>query len=216
MATLVERVRATISVEDDDFFEDSTIVDYLNSSLNRIVSYLTSVETRTARSLRALDLLRKSQPATATAAPTLVSSGIYQGTVNVPTDLLQLMNMTYKTSTRMRELHPGKTDMIFAGNAQPSVNESYYTFLVSGSTRTARVFVHESDAVGTYTLTYVAKPTALTDASTAVASLPKSLENAVIYGAAEMLLLQESPKDMNVNIDRIRTIYQEELAGGTF
>jgi hypothetical protein len=62
----------------------------------------------------------------------------------------------------------------------------------------------------------IVRPTALTTASTSLSSLPEQLENAVIYGAAEMMILQESIKDPNNSLQVVRGIYQDELNGGTF
>lgn len=216
MATLVERLRAIVSSEEDDFFEDEILVSYLNRSQQRVVSYCVALELSSRRSLRALDSLRKVGQQTAVSAPTLVSGTTYQGTVNVPADLLQLEYLRYDGTITMRELPVTKLQQLFDGNAQPSVNEGYFHHILNGSTKTLKVFVHESDAAATYDLFYVAKPTDINENATAFTSVPIQLENAILYGAAEMMLMQESAKDPNNGLATIRGIYTEELSRGIY
>ena len=217
MATLVQRLRATISAESDDFFEDDTLVDYLNASQQRIVSYLVALESSSNRTFRALDELRKNASASVVATPTLVTglTGVFTAEINVPSDLLQLHFLRYKENVTARELPVTKIRQIWDGNAKPTANEIYYHFSLNGSTKRLTVYTYEA-TTDTYRIFYTAKPTDVTDASEAFVSIPAQLENAAIYGAAEMALMQESVKDPNNSIQAFTQLYKEELNGGMF
>lgn len=217
MATLVQRLRSVLSAEEDDFFEDDTLLSYLNASQQAVVSYFVSIETRTPRTLRALDKLRKTSPVAVTATPTLLTGETYKATLNVPTDLLQLVNIVYDSTVPCRELPPNKLNQLFAGNATPSANEIFYVTGLSGSTRIYTIYTFE-DEIKTCDLYYFANPASLVLGSTSLTSLPSQLENAVIYGAAVMLLMQEAPRDPNItpSTNALREIYTSELQGGTF
>lgn len=214
MATLVERLRSVISSEDDDFFDDDTLLFYLNKSQHRIVSYMASLEQRSGKSLRALDKLRRTASATA-GASTLLYGTVYQCQFNLSTDILQILSVRHAGYRTVKELPVTKINHIFDGNYVPSTTEIYYFILDSNGTTVVKLYV-PSTHTGTTEIFYVGTPALLDEDDTALTSLPLQLENAVIYGAAEMALLQESVKDPNNSLQAIQAIYQQELTGGLF
>ncbi len=215
MATLVQRLRAVMSSTEDDFYEDDTLLFYLNKSQYRIVSYLASLEQRANKSLRALDGVRKIITAT-TGASTLLYGTVYESQVNLDTSILQVLSIRHTKYKAVREIALSKIHLIFEGNSKPTADEIFYFIVTSGSTKILKLYEITNHNGVDLELFSIVRPTALTTASTALSSLPEQLENAVIYGAAEMMLLQESVKDPNNSLQIVRGIYQDELNGGTF
>lgn len=215
MATLVERLRSVISSENDDFFSDETLVYYLNKSQHRVVSYLTSLEQRADKSLRALDGLRRVTSVTGS-TPTVVHDGVYQGQFNLPTDILQIIVLRHAGYRVAREIPVSKIHHVFEGNYKPTPDEMFWFILDNNGTKIVKAYVHNLHTPGTCEVFYIGKPANITTSTTAMTSLPLQLENAVIYGAAEMTIAQESVKDPNTSLDVFRRIYQEELTGGAF
>lgn len=217
MATLVERLRSVISSEDDDFFTDDTLLFYLNKSQHRIVSYMASLEQRSEKSLRALDGLRRVTTVTGT-NPAQLHDGVYQGQFNLPTDVLQILTLRRSGYLTVREIPVTKLNHVFEGNYHPTVHEMFYFILDNNGTKIVKVYVAsgQHNTPISCEIFYIGKPTSLVTTSTSMTSLPVQLENAVIYGAAEMSLLQESVKDPNNSLQAVQTIYQQELTGGLF
>ncbi len=204
-----------MSSTEDDFYEDDTLLFYLNKSQYRIVSYLASLEQRANKSLRALDGVRKVITAT-TGASTLLYGTVYESQVNLDTSILQVLSIRHTKYKAVREIALSKIHLIFEGNSKPTADEIFYFIVTSGSTKILKLYeITNHNGVGLEVFSIV-RPTALTEASTSLSSIPEQLENAVIYGAAEMMILQESIKDPNNSLQIIRGIYQDELNGGTF
>lgn len=204
-----------MSSTEDDFYEDDTLLFYLNKSQYRIVSYLASLEQRANKSLRALDGVRKIITAT-TGASTLLYETVYESQVNLDTSILQVLSIRHTKYKAVREIALSKIHLIFEGNSKPTADEIFYFIVTSGSTKILKLYEITNHNGVDLELFSIVRPTALTTASTALSSLPEQLENAVIYGAAEMMLLQESVKDPNNSLQIVRGIYQDELNGGTF
>jgi len=215
MATLVERLRSVVSSVEDDFYEDDTLLFYLNKSQYRIVSYLATLEQRANKSLRALDTVRKVITATAP-APTLLYNSVYETQFNLDTSILQLLSIRHTKYKNVREIATSKIHLVFDGNSKPSADEIFYFIITSGSTKIVKLYESATHAGVNLELFSITRPTDVTTTSTSFSSLPEQLENAVIYGAAEMMILQESVKDPNTSLQTIRAIYQDELNGGTF
>lgn len=215
MATLVERLRSIISSENDDFFSDEVLLFYLNKSQHRVVSYLSSLEQRSEKSLRGLDSLRKVVTVNA-GAVTLIHNGVSQNQMNLPTDVLQIIMIRHAGYRIAREISVSKTHHVFEGNYKPTQDEIFWFVLDNNGTKIVRFYVSDTHQAGSCEIFYIAKPANIAVNATAFTSLPLQLENAVLYGAAEMAIAQESVKDPNNSADLFRRIYQEELAGGAF
>jgi hypothetical protein len=69
---------------------------------------------------------------------------------------------------------------------------------------------------GFVNLFYAAEPSALTLSSTELGDMPEHVENAVIYGAAVMMIGQESVRDPNGNSQIIAEVYKEELQSSAY
>jgi hypothetical protein len=214
--TLVERVRQVVAVEDDDFFKAETILYYINKAQRKVTSYMIQKEkTSPAMSLRALDNIRAiadSGQITATA-----KDNYYQADINFPSDLLDVANLRYDSRTLLRELTATRLYMLEWGNLTPTQFESYYYVTKVSSNKTFRVFLHENPATNKrINIFYFKEPTDLTLTATQLVDLPEQLENAVIYGAAVMMITQESVRDPEGNINVISQTYQEELQANAY
>lgn len=171
----------------------------------------------TDKSLRALDTLRKTASTTPSPIPPtqLGTTTTYQTEFTLPSDVLQVLSLRHIGSRTVRELPVTKINYVLDGNYLQSATELWYFIINSGGARIVKMFV-PSTFTGNVETFYIAKPTDLTIDSTTLVSLPLQLENAVIYGAAEMALLQESVKDPNNSVQALQAIYQQELSGALF
>jgi hypothetical protein len=230
MATLVQHLRSVLAAESDDFFKDETLLFYLNKSQHRVVSLLTALESKPVdksiptppggnlnveKSLRALDSLRKTTTVTPSAAAQLGSTTTYQRNFTLPTTVLQILSLRHIGFRTVRELPVTKINYILDGNHLQSDTELFYYVFDDAGTKKVQMF-GPAVFTGNTDIFFISTPTLLTVNSTTLASLPLQLENAVVYGAAEMALLQESVKDPNNSVQALQAIYQQELSGAIF
>jgi len=230
MATLVQHLRSVLAAESDDFFKDETLLFYLNKSQHRVVSLLTALESKPVdksiptppggnlnveKSLRALDSLRKTTTVIPSAAVQLGSTTTYQRAFILPPSVLQILSLRHIGFRTVRELPVTKINYILDGNYLQSDTELFYYVYNDGNQKKVQMF-GPSVFTGNTEIFFISTPTLLTVNSTTVLSLPLQLENAVIYGAAEMALLQESVKDPNNSVQALQAIYQQELSGAVF
>lgn len=224
MATLVERARQVISADEDAFFNQDTILYYLNKSQKKIMSYLVQQEVRPSqhmrgatKSLRGLDKVRKTFNHTVTSGDVQPMEIFFTGMVPFPTDLNQILYMMYDGETMVRELNSQKLFFLQWGNLKPTKFESYYYVTADDGERKFQVFIPEDPETGkTIKVFYVKEPADIVANSTELVDLPDQLVNAVIYGAALMMLAQESVKDPEGNLQVIMNIYQEELQSSVY
>jgi hypothetical protein len=230
MPTLIQHLRSVVASETDDFFKDETLLYYLNKSQHRIVSYMANLESQRPdksammpqggaatidKSLRALDGLRRVSSVAHTPSPTLITGNVYESIINLPTTVLQILSLRHGGYRTVKELPVTKLNHIFDGNYIPSSSELYYFIVDDTGTKKIRMFV-PSTFSGSTEIFHIAKPTDMTVESTTVPSLPLQLENAVIYGAAEMALFQESFKGQNAAVQALQLVYQQELTSSLF
>lgn len=197
--SLVDRTRVRIASVEDGYFEDSEILDYLNSSKVRVVSGLLQIETAQKKSLRALDQLR-SRTSINPLTGFIEVSGYWEGTVDFPATLLQFDQLRYGT-TPLKEL-TGRLYLLQQGNNIPSKGEGYFTVVE----RKWELYLHEEPASPLH-VWHVKKPSALNLESDSLGDLPDTLENAVIYGAVVLAALKEG----NGSFEGFNAIYQQEL-----
>lgn len=223
MPTLVERVREVVSAESDDFFSDDTILFYLNRVQDKIISFAINKEIQVIkanapiRSFRCLDGLRTSTDFDITTLTVVSYDDYYKTTVTTPADLKQYSFMRYKTSCILRELSDRELHELEFGNKIPTPNEGYLHFtggdidvylnedLSGGTAATNYIFIY-----------YIKNPTALTTVSETMAELPDYLENALIYGAASMMVMQESVENPEARTDLFIGMYQDELTNNIY
>jgi hypothetical protein len=223
MPTLVERAREVVSAVSDDFYTADTILYYLNRVQDRIASIAIVKELSNVKqgspikSLRCLDGLRTSTSFDITSLTVNSYDTYYKTTLTTPSDLNQYNYMRYKTSTILREITDRELYELEWGNRIPSAHEGYIHFtgdaievylnedLSGGSSATNYIYIH-----------YVKNPTALTTSSEEMTEIPEQLENALIYGAATMMVLQEGINDPNNRADLFNQFYQEELKSNLY
>lgn len=213
MPTLVERTRSVISAEDDDFFIDDTVVDYLNKSQEIVTSYLVRLETNMRnKTLRALDGLRKIHEYTIQEGD-LNDDNV--GSIEFPSDLKQHKYLEYNEQTPLKELDPSNLSRLQWGNLNPNVLESYYVVINDG-TKKFKIYLFEDGIDNDINIHYIKNPSEILIGSEGLEEIPFKLENAVIYGAAVMMLGQESVKDPESNIQAIQSIYKEQLENNIY
>lgn len=222
--TLVQRARQVVSAEEDDFFKAETILYYLNKAQKKVVSFLVQEEQRktirtsegilpgTDKSLRALDGLRRR---TTLSLSGFTASGTYFiGSVNFPNDLNRELFVRYK-GTPVRELTSKNLHFLDWGNLQPTQNESYYYITNNGTNKIFELYLYENPN-DPLQLFYITNPTEIGMNDVSLADLPEQIENAIIYGAATMMLGQESVKDPEGNAQVIMQIYRDELQNSVY
>lgn len=207
MATLVERLREITSTKDDDFFDDDTLLYYLNSAKTSVVSYLIEKDSKSYNNLRSLDLLRQ-----------VIDVSTYVGTAQVGTyyktnitvsSILSFTNLFYNGTIPLRQLNSSQLINLSNGSIKPSSFESYYHVITDSSGKKFELYLYESptnstDIVSVYC---VGTPTVIVLGDTAIDDLPTTLLNAVIYGAAALLLSQDSVEGSPSSV----SVYQERF-----
>lgn len=227
MATLVERARQVIAAENDDFFNADTILYYLNKSQRKVVSYMVNQESALLtqkierKSLRALDNLRGSSQVDITTLTVTPVDTYFISEVTFPAATNQFSFLKYKDRTVLREMNTAELVKLNWGNLKPSPFEGYYYVTKQGSDVVFEIYIDEDLSAGTpatnyVKIYYVINPTELTLSSEVLDELPEQLENAVIYGAALMMVMQESVKDPQTQSQIFGQLYQEELQANTY
>lgn len=224
MPSYVERTREVTSSELDDFFGDDTILFYLNKTQQRIVSYLISLEDQSSKSLRALDSLRQHNDLSVNGL-TFTDEGDYFTAElqfpGSPDEINKFMFLKYDQSGVMRELTYNDRLKLEWGNLTPTDSELYYMVTQDSSDNVIfELFTAEDDSATNKNVRvyHILNPTDLVLADESMVELPNRLENALIYGAAKMMITQESINDQNSqNATQIfQQQYQEELQTNTY
>lgn len=217
MPTIVERVRSVVAAEEDDFFRAETILYYANKSLRKVFAYMVTQERQMGndKSLRALDGLKKFSSTVLSAGTS--KDGYFEVDEAFPADLNQILHLRYNDGTILRELTSQKLYMLEWGNLLPTTYEGYY-YVINDGGKKFRLYLSTDPNTTTDTLNlfYIKNPTDLTLTDETFAELPEQLENAVIYGAAMMMIAQESVKDPDGNVNVISQIYKEELQANVY
>lgn len=212
MNTLVEKVRFAVSAENDDFFRDSTIVEYLNRAQDRVISQLIMQETdaKAGRTMRALDNLRYVKDDTTLTEDTNAGSADYiEQDVDITSiDAKEILYISFLKSgtqpVRAKELSSQDLMLLNWGNIKPSSYEAYY-FVKGGDKVT--LFADVIPASSVLWVHYIKKATDIASNTTTLAELPLQLENAVVYGACEMMAIQEQRE----NTANFASLYEEEI-----
>jgi hypothetical protein len=212
MNTLVEKVRFAVSAENDDFFRDSTIVEYLNRAQDRVISQLIMKETdaKAGRTMRALDNLRYVKDDTSLSENANVDGDDYiEQDVDITSinakEILYVGFLKAGTDpVRAKELSSQDLMLLNWGNIKPSSYESYY-FVKGGDKIT--LFADNVPASSVLWIHYIKKASEIDSGTTALAELPLQLENAVVYGACEMMAIQEQRE----NTANFAALYEEEI-----
>jgi hypothetical protein len=195
--TLEQRTRDLIAAEGDDFYDDQNIVDYLNSVLVQMVSRLNSIERDSSRSLRALDRLRETLPATTSGIAAYGS--FYNGTIAVPQDLLQIQYVEYNNQTPLTEISVPELNSLRWSNAVPTSAEGYYVHTRTGGDRVIRYFVHRNDNNLPLVVVFLKQPRPITNSSTTILDLPQQFIPALLFGAAEQASIKENAREAQDN-----------------
>lgn len=223
MATYVERTREVVAAEDDDYFQADTILYYLNKSLRKVVSYMVLHEQESSKSLRALDNLRRYKDISVNGLDFIDRDNYYAVEVPFPVtpgeQINQFTFLKYGQRTVLRELTQNNLVKLEWGNLRPSQFESYYYVTRNNSDDTVFEVYLSSDDSSTdnkVRVYYILNPTDLKLTDEKLPDLPEQLENAVIYGAATMMVMQESVKDPQTQAPLFNQLYQEELQASSY
>lgn len=216
MPTLIERERQVVSAVSDDFFEDDTVLYYLNKSQDKIVSILINQERNQQRSLRALDNLRIHDEVSI--EDSFADEGDYYS-VQVPfpsSNKINQFNYLSWGDTVLREITQNNLIKLKYGNLRPSQSEGYYLVTQDNDGKVFELYLPEEDDTSKLNIFYVAEPTPLEENDEQLPELSSQLENAVIYGAAVMMSTQESVKDPQNQTQLFYQIYQDELSSSLY
>lgn len=214
--TLVERTRQLIAAEDDDFFQAETIKYYINKSLEKIVAYMIQLERKdTVESRRGLDLLRTSTSVpVGTPSPTQ-KRNYWLAYTDILVDQSQFLYLRYKNETVLRELTSKILHKLQWANLIPTQFESYFYITSVNGTPKFQLYLFENPASNTIEIFYVKKPTPIDLTDEEFADVPVQLENAVLYGAAIMMIAQEVGGDrgeaMIASRQLLEAMYEKEL-----
>lgn len=200
MSTLINETRSVISAEDDDYYEDDVILEYLNYSQLEIVSTLVNIELDAKRSLRVIDGLRQEKTLPVTNTDNF--RGFTVGEVASPASLYQLLHLEYD-GIPLRELTGKRKYLLTQANLIPSTFEGYFVTVDEGFT----VYMHTNSS--NVDSQFIARPTALSESDEKMMELPDQLTKSLIYGAAYLMSVQEK----NEASELFDKIYKESLNG---
>jgi len=213
--TLVEKVRYAVSAQNDDFFRDVTIIEYLNRAQDRVVSHLITMEDKqeNGRAVRGLDLLRNVIELTTFPGST-TQSGYNVTEVDLSGQTPAVKEIIYVgflpsagDPIRIKELNNNQHMLLDWGNITPSANEGYY--YVKGNDRFDLYTADApTDTVDKLQIHVIEQPATIEATTEGLAGLPERLESAVIYGACEMMAIQEQRE----NTANFAALYEEELS----
>ena len=217
--TLVQRLKQITATNNDDFFNAETLTHYLNKSQEQIIAYCINKETKGKDTVRSLDPIRRVIETTLTAGNNLIGSvygGIYLSRVTAPFDMRQVSFLNVDNTIPLRQLNEKQLIKLAWGNIRPSSYEAYYNInnrvvtiqLVSFDIYTK---TDVSTAGSTVYVYYISNPTDLTDTSETLTGLTSNLENAVLYGAASMMVMQEGVGELKNNLEAFSAMYKQEL-----
>ena len=210
----IDRLRQVTSNETDTYFEDDVLLYYLNKAKQQVVSYGLIQERGGKSSLRVLDGLRKLLDQNTSGMGLSLVNGYYTGTFNIPSDLEHIDYLEYNNTTPLKEITPNRIFLIKQANAQPSSIEGYYTVINDGTDRQFQIYIHE-DKDKNIRVYYFKKPTALISTSETLGDIPDRLENAVVYKAAVLMLMQEIEAGAE-QIQPFNQIYAQELESNLY
>lgn len=201
--TLVEQVRSIVSAEVDDFFEDSSIVNHLNSGYNDVVSIALSRERTQTNSLRALDSLRTEINITVTSKNPY--GGFFVSTVAKP-PLKEIQSVRVGTIP-VKELTTNRLDNLLYNTATPSINEYYYR-VKSNLIEIYSSNSQEENGV----IEGISKPSQIT---ASMKDVPESsleqLKDAILYMSAHRLIMQETVRENATTSFKQEALEQIEL-----
>lgn len=214
--TLVERARQLIAAEDDDFFEAETIKYYINKSLEKVVAYMIQLERKDPiESRRGLDLLRTSTSVTVGTPSPTQQRNYWLAYADIPVDQSQFLYLRYKNETVIREVTSKRLHKIQWANLIPTQFESYFYVTSVSGTPKFQLYLYENPSTNGIEIFYVKKPTPIELTDEEFTDLPVQLENAVLYGAAIMMLAQEVGGDRGeavvANRQLLEGMYEKEL-----
>jgi hypothetical protein len=215
--TIIQRTLDALASEQDDFFDEDAVLEYLNSTLLDVVTRLSAIERSSPRSLRSLDNLRV--VSTTTTSGIAPQGNFFTGTVAVPQELYELQYVEYNLSIPLREIATPQLYQLRWGNAVPTSAEGYYNFTKTGGTRVLRYYVHRADSDLPINLNYIQRPTALNKNSTTITGLPDRFINVLVYGAAEMASIKENARESADNALAYRKFsekYQQYFQNAAF
>lgn len=206
---LVERLKGILSSKQDDYFDPSDLLDYLNEGYKSVVSTAIKTELQQpqtgGRSIRALDSLRHNQPVTITPddtyrefpIATIDLDGLVQ---NVLFEKELYIGVSCVALSEIRAAQKHKWDF---GQLKPTQQQGYYEF----TTGNILTFYFYDNKEYNGVISFIAKPTLMTSTSESLPELPDRLIHAVVTRAALMAGTQE----IRENRGDYQSIYQGEL-----
>lgn len=202
MNTLVEKTRNIISAEQDDFFDDDTILAHLNNALEYVISIALLKERSQINSIRVLDTYRKN--ITLTVSNKVEKKYYYQGETTKPNavEIQQVLS----DDVPLKELTTNRLISLNYGGAKVTAFEKYYNV--------------ESDKIIIYTNTsqnedilyyYIESPSPITLQTEEIQGSMSKLETAILYLAAHRLIMQETVRENQTNAFKSEAMEQLEI-----
>lgn len=214
--TLFERVRRVTSTREDDFFDETDLLFFVNEANSQIVSRAIRTEMQMGRSLRCLDKLRRRAELAVNTNDELIAGSLYRGSVIVSEQILLEFDLAMRVKVNNRpiiNITPFQLKALMTGSLAPEINEGYYYLRSTDDHVILEVYSHESATV-TIEIEYYKKPTELQMVSPEVfpevyqsPDLPKRFTQALVYYAGGLLEQQE----FGDLYERNMTIYEQQM-----
>lgn len=207
---MIQKLRNILSIEQDEYFSDETLLQYINKAENNIVSLFISRERSDSISYRALDKLR--EVASVSLSLLTISGDIHKFEGVLPEDLQQFTGLYVNDSLVLRELTGSTKIQFLMGNARPNNREAFYQIITN---RNFVVYTN-TNSTTSVVVNYIKKPLVYLLEDTEIKNLPIYLENAVLYYAAYLAVTQENVAEAQKSASDFYQIYTNELQIGNY
>jgi hypothetical protein len=202
MSTLIEKTRNIIAAEQDDFFEDSTILAHLNNALEYVVSIGLLKERTQTNSIRALDTYRKIT--TLPVTNKTQKKEYFLGETTKP-NVLEFQQVLSDT-VPLKELTSNKLTSLNYGAAKVTPYEKYY------NVETNKILIYTDGTLNeNITYYYIEPPVKLLSTDTQITGSMNKLESAILYYAAHRLIMQETVRENQTNSFKSEALEQIEI-----
>lgn len=209
MATLVEKLRQITAIEGDDFFSDSGLLFYINEANKEVINLITTKELSNRKSFRVLDKLRDTQSVVIDVNDYVTVEDWYEIESTLAATFGRVANVTFGTKTNCRELPIHRKALLYNGNVKPSSFEGYYTVL-DGTPKSMVMYV-DNNTTTSANIEFYNDIVALVLGDTNLTQLSDSMESAVLYKAAVLLLSQETVLNVDANLNFFKEQYTTAL-----
>lgn len=210
---ILKRLRGQLSSEDDDYFQDTELLDYINEGYKSVASHAIKLEMgrpkKQGRSIRALDPLRTNDIVNNLSFDK--ERSYYVSKVNLSEELkgdfLDIQYVGADVSGNLIVMAEILRNLKYErawGLLHPTERQGYYEY--TGENEITVMMASKSSTTKLF-FDYIKNVTAINDQTEELPELPSRLINAVIFKACILAGISE----LRENTESIASLYQSEI-----